>query len=79
MEVEGARTLKTFGGFPGSFPSPGFGGVFPNPGFGGSFPSPIPGFGSPTFCPFPGLWCAPGQPNPPTEVANAAGGTNGSP
>lgn len=70
-DVNGARTLKTFGSFgsafpgtglTGSFPNTGgFGGSFPNPGSSGSFPSSGGfGFGSPSsFCSFPGVRCSP--------------------
>lgn len=66
-DVDGARTLKTFGSFgstfpgTGSFPNTGgFGGSFPNPGSSGSSPSSGGfAFGSPSFCSFPGVRCSP--------------------
>lgn len=49
----------------GTFQSPGFSGTFPSPGFTGTFPSPSGlGFGSSSFCSFPGIRCS----RPPTPV-----------
>ncbi|KAH6820055.1 hypothetical protein C2S53_013629 [Perilla frutescens var. hirtella] len=55
MDVNGARTLKTFGSFGGAFPTPAFTGSFPSPG---SF-----AFGSSSFCSLPGVQCTPIQPS----------------
>ncbi|KAL8061456.1 hypothetical protein ABFS82_02G087400 [Erythranthe guttata] len=86
VDINGGRILKgkdeidhpqTFGSINGgTYPSPIFSGSFPSPGFGGftgSFPSPNSGFGPSTFCSFPGIRRAPGQP---VNLAGSSGGAS---